>query len=256
MLIITVIVLVFASTTSVFADTNNVLVNTADATVEVTITSSGYSNFKAIVEKDDVEYIYTLVSTNETLPLQMGSGEYTITLLGSKDGRRFRSLSKETIDVKLKENAVYLSSSQTVDWNDESEVAILAKELTKDAKTDMEKLELIHDYVINNVKYDYVKAANIAKGYIPNADTTLAEGTGICYDFAAITASMLRSVDVPTKLVKGYSSYTPVYHAWNEVLIDGKWIVVDASTDSIYVDYNAAYTLVKADDDYIASKVY
>lgn len=256
MLIITIMVLVLTSTMSVFADTNNVLVNTADATVEVSITSSDYSNFKAIVEKDDVEYIYNLVSTSDTLPLQMGSGEYTITLLGSKDGRRFRSLSKETIDVEIKENAVYLSSNQTVDWNDESDVAILAKELTKNAKNDMEKLELIHTYVIENVRYDYVKAANIARGYIPNADTTLAEGAGICYDYAAMTATMLRSVDVPAKLVKGYSSYTPVYHAWNEVLIDGEWIVVDATTDSIYVDHNAAYRLVKADDDYIASKVY
>jgi len=256
MLIFTVMMLLVTSATSVFADTTNVQVNTADATVVINVSTTGYSSFKAIVEKDDVEYIYNLVSGIESLPLQLGSGQYTVTILGSNDGRRFRKLSEKTISVTLKENAVYLSSSQTVNWNDESEVAILAKELTKDAETDREKLEAIHTYVVNNVRYDYQKATSLPKGYIPNVDATLADGSGICYDFAAITASMLRSVDIPTKLVKGYSSYTPVYHAWNEVLINGEWVVVDASTDSIYVDYNVAYSLEKDTVDYVSSKVY
>ena len=256
MLIFTIMMLLVTSATSVFADTMNVQVNTADATVVINVSTTAYSNFKAIVEKDDVVYIYNLVSGIETLPLQMGSGQYTVTVLGSNDGRRFRLLSEKTINVTIKENAVYLSSSQTVNWNDESEVAILAKELTKDAETDREKLEAIHTYVVKNVRYDYQKATSLPKGYIPNSETTLAEGSGICSDFAAITASMLRSVDVPTKLVKGYSSYTPVYHAWNEVLIDEQWVVVDASTDSIYVDYNVAYSLEKDTADYVNSKVY
>jgi transglutaminase-like putative cysteine protease len=255
MLIFTVVLMILSSTMTVFADTSNVKVNTADATVEIQ-RPTGYSNYKAIVEKDDVEYIYNLVSTTEKLPLQSGSGTYKISILGSNDGRRFRLLSEESVKVTLEENAVFLSASQTVNWNVDSEVAILAKDLTKDAKTDREKLEIIHTYVINHVRYDYKKANSLPKGYIPNADDTLAEGTGICYDFAAITGSMLRAVDVPTKLVKGYSSYTPVYHAWNEVLIDGEWVVVDASTDSIYVDYNASYSLEKAAKDYVGSKVY
>lgn len=256
MLILTIMVLVFAMTTNTFADTMNVEVNTVDATVVINTGSTNYSSYKAIVEKDDVEYIYNLVSEIDTLPLQMGSGVYNISILGSNDGRRFRLLSEEKINVTLKENAVYLSSSQTVNWNDESEVAILAKELTKDAETDREKLEAIHTYIVNNVSYDYDKATKLPKGYIPNAEETLSSNLGICYDFAALTASMLRSVDVPTKLVKGYSSYTPVYHAWNEVLIDGEWVVVDASTDSIYVNYNVAYSLEKDTSDYMNSKVY
>jgi len=256
MLIFTIMMLILATATMTFADTMNVEVNTVDATVEINTGSTNYSNFKAIVEKDDVEYIYNLVSGIETLPLQMGSGEYVVSLLGSNDGRRYRLLSKETIKVELEENAVFLSSSQTVNWNDESAVAILAKELTKDAETDREKLEVIHTYIVNNVSYDYEKATKLPKGYIPNAEETLSSDLGICYDFAALTASMLRSVNVPTKLVKGYSSYTPVYHAWNEVLIDGEWVVVDASTDSIYVDYNAAYSLEKDADHYMTSKVY
>jgi transglutaminase-like putative cysteine protease len=255
-LITMVLVMLVSTVSTAFADTLNIEVNSADATVRINTGSADYSSFKAIVEKDGVEYIYNLVSGIDTLPLQMGSGRYEISLLGSNDGRRYRLLSEQTINVVLEENAVFLSSSQTVNWNDESEVAILAAELTKDAETDREKLEAIHTYVINNVSYDYVKATKLPKGYIPNAEDTLSEGGGICYDFAALTASMLRSVDVPTKLIKGYSSYTPVYHAWNEVLIDGEWVVVDASTDSIFVEYGVAYSLEKSTNDYMTSKEY
>jgi transglutaminase-like putative cysteine protease len=256
MLIVLIMVLLVSTVSAVFADSLNISVNTADATVDINTGSTGYSSYKAIVEKDGVKYIYNLVSGIETLPLQMGSGAYTVSLLGSNDGRRYRKLSEQAIHATLQENAVFLSSSQTVNWNDESEVAILAKELTKDAETDREKLEAIHTYVINNVAYDYQKANSLPKGYIPNPESTLDEGLGICYDFAALTASMLRAVDVPTKLIKGYSSYTPVYHAWNEVLIDGEWIVVDASTDSIFVAYNVSYSLEKSTSDYLNSKEY
>jgi transglutaminase-like putative cysteine protease len=256
MLILMVLVLLVSPVFTVYADTLNFIVNSADATVRINSGSTGYSSYKAIVEKDGVEYIYNLVSEIETFPLQMGSGQYKISLLGSNDGRRYKLLSVQTFTVTLEENAVFLSASQTVNWNDESAVAILAKELTKDAKTDREKLEVIHDYVIHNVAYDYEKATSLPKGYIPNPEDTLSDGLGICYDFAALTASMLRAVDVPTKLVKGNSTYTPVYHAWNEVYIDGEWVVVDASTDSIYVAYNVKYSLEKSASDYMASKVY
>ena len=248
--------LLVTSVTTAFAGTTNVQVNPADATVEISRPSTNYSNFKVIVEKDDVEYIYDLTSDFDAFPLQMGSGQYKITILGSNDGRRFRLLSDDKIDVVLEENAVFLSASQTVNWDNASEVATLAKTLTKNAKTDREKLEAIHKYVVKNISYDYTKANNLPKGYIPFAESTLTDGSGICYDFAALTASMLRSVNVPTKLIKGYSSFTPVYHAWNEVLVDGEWIVIDTSTDSIFAAYNVSYSLEKNVEDYNTSKVY
>lgn len=119
-LAITIMLLLVTSVTSAFAGTMNVQVNSADATVDIIMNSADYSNFKVIVEKDDVEYIYNLVSKVETLPLQLGSGLYTISILGSNDGRRYRLISKDSFNVQLEENAVFLSSSQTVNWNDDS----------------------------------------------------------------------------------------------------------------------------------------
>ncbi len=234
----------------------NITVNSKEAVVVITPGKTSYKQLKAIVEKDDTEYIYNVVSEVESLPLQMGSGKYGVSLLGSNDGRRYRLLSNQSFDVELEENAVFLSKTQTVNWDYETEVADLAIELTEGLETDIEKLEAIHLYIIENVKYDYDKATKLPKGYIPDPESTLAEGLGICYDFAALLASMLRAVDVPTKLVKGYSSYTPVYHAWNEVLIDEEWYVVDSSTDSIFLDAGVKYKLKKPDASYVSSKVY
>ena len=242
-------------TTTISLVSLDIKVQTVEANVVVKKGSTSYKSVKGIVEKED-EYIYNLVSDVEYLPLQMGSGEYKVSLLGSNDGRRFKSLTSKKFKVELEENAVFLSSSQTVNWNDESDVAVQAKALTLDLETDEEKLKAIHSYIIENVRYDYVKAQSLPKGYIPSPESTIEEGKGICYDFAALLGSMMRSVDIPTKLVKGYSSYTPVYHAWNEVLIDEEWWIVDASTDSIFLDYKAAYVINKPDTAYVASKVY
>jgi len=255
-ILVTIMMLLVTSVTTAYAGTTNVQVNPTESTVEISRPTTNYSSFKVIVEKDDVDYIYNLNSESETFPLQMGSGEYKVSIYGSNDGRRFRLLSKETITVELEENAVFLSSSQTVNWNIESEVTALAITLTEDAETDREKLEAIYEYVINNISYDYNKARKMPKGYIPSAESTLTEGLGVCYDFAAITAAMLRSVDVPTKLIKGYSAFTPVYHAWNEVFVDGEWIVIDTSTASIFLQYNASFSLEQDVEDYRTSKEY
>ena len=47
---------------------------------------------------------------------------------------------------------------------------------------------------------------------MPDIDAVLAEKKGICFDYAALMAAMLRSQGVPTKLVTGYTGSS--YHAW------------------------------------------
>jgi hypothetical protein len=51
----------------------------------------------------------------------------------------------------------------------------------------------------------------------PDVDEILKSNKGICFDYASLMAAMLRSLDIPAKLVTGYSSKLSVFHAWNEV---------------------------------------
>ena len=76
-----------------------------------------------------------------------------------------------------------------------------AKDLTKNVKNNQEKVKVIYDYVTKNIKYDDKKANTVETGYIPSIDETLKSQSGICYDYSVLTAAMLRSIDIPTKLV-------------------------------------------------------
>lgn len=78
----------------------------------------------------------------------------------------------------------------------------MAHQLTENLETDKEKLEAIYKYVVRNISYDYEKVNTICCRYNPDADSTLEEGKGICYDYASLTAAMLRSVSIPAKFVK------------------------------------------------------
>ena len=48
-------------------------------------------------------------------------------------------------------------------------------------------------------------------------DETLSTKKGICFDYASLTAAMLRSIGIPAKLAIGYSA--SVRHAWIDVYI-------------------------------------
>ena len=86
--------------------------------------------------------------------------------------------------------------------------------------------------MVNNVTYDTQKASSVTSGYLPNVDETLATGKGICFDYAALMAAMLRSQGVPIKLVLGYTG--DAYHAWLSVYSESEgWI-----EGKIYFDGN------------------
>ena len=71
--------------------------------------------------------------------------------------------------------------------------------------------------------YPNQKAQNVSYGYVPDIDDTLSSKKGICFDYAALMTSMLRSQNIPTKLEVGYSG--DAYHAWISTYIDDKgWV--------------------------------
>ena len=82
----------------------------------------------------------------------------------------------------------------------------------------------------SNFSYDYDLAANPPTGYLPDVDKVLAARKGICFDYAAVMATLLRSQDIPCKLVVGYAG--KIYHAWIDVYVEGVgWI-----KNAIYFD--------------------
>lgn len=250
------LIFVLMVTVSVYAGSEIIKVNTESSTVSINLEANNYSDFKVLVQKGSEKYTYNLFSQSEDLPLQMGNGKYTVGLYQHTDGKKYKLVSSKSFTLNTEDNNVYLSSSQNVSWDSESTTTQLARQLTQGLESDKEKVEAIYDYVVKNVAYDNEKARTVSNRYNPEAEATLVEGKGICYDYASLTAAMLRSVNIPTKLAKGNSKVTNVYHAWNEVLVDGSWVVVDTTADAAYESKGISVSYEKNSDDYIADKVY
>lgn len=171
-------------------------------------------------------YTYDLNAKNqyETFPLTEGNGTYTIKVFEHVTGNSYAQVMSQTIPVTLKNSLEpFLYPNQFCNYTKNSKVVKKATSLTKKHKKEIKKVQAIYNYVVNHISYDYAKAKTVQSGYLPNPNTTLSIKKGICFDYASLMTSMLRSQNIPTKLVIGYSG--TVYHAWVSVYIKGKgWV--------------------------------
>jgi transglutaminase-like putative cysteine protease len=213
---------------------------------------------KLLVEKDGTRYTYDLKGDNslESFPLQSGNGDYTIGILENTEGKRYRYLLTKTVSVHANANAAYLNSVQMIHWDPDMAAIKKAAELTSGVSREEEKVEKIHHFVVSNIRFHYSKLNNLPSTYLPVIDDTFRSGLGICYDFAALTAAMLRSVGIPAKLVMGYAEGVEGYHAWNEVYMEGRWVTIDTSYDSQMQENNGDYSMMKDSDAYQTEKKY
>jgi len=214
---------------------------------------------KLMIVKGDTKYYYNLTSNKnkESFPLQMGNGDYKIYVLEHISKNSYKRVASDGVTLNLKSgNTVFLNSVQNVNWTSSSDAIEKAKQLTKNTKTAEMKVKTIYKFVYTTIKYDSELAANVPEDYLPDIDYTLKTKKDICYGYASLFAAMLRSLDVPTKLVMGESSYVKQYHAWNEVYLNEKWVVIDTTVDAGLLKANNKFTMVKDSDKYKASKVY
>jgi len=196
---------------------------TEDGYVKIKYLNETTKKLKVIIEKGAGKYTYDLNNKGEydIYPLQMGDGKYKIRVFENLSGIKYATKQTVTIDVKLKnENAPFLAPNQLVNFEETCEAIKKAEELTEGLTEDFEKIDVIYDYIISNIKYDTEKARTVKSGYLPSVDDILKSSKGICFDYASLMAAMLRSRDIPAKLVTGYSSNLNVFHAWNEVYTD------------------------------------
>jgi transglutaminase-like putative cysteine protease len=208
-----------------------------DGRVTVSYTSSSEKPAKLLIQKDDRKYFYDIASdgSSESFALQMGPGKYTFIILENTTDNTYRYVVKTSKNIEvIDEYMTYLNSIQNIHWDNDMQAVIKAKELTKDKKTDLEKVRAVYSYIIKNIRYDPDKLRNIDSGYIPDAESTFRTKTGICYDYASLFAVMLRSQGIPAKLVTGRIANASGYHAWNEVYLEetNEWVYIDTTADA------------------------
>ncbi|MCL1918343.1 MAG: transglutaminase-like domain-containing protein [Peptococcaceae bacterium] len=163
----------------------------------------------------------------EVLPLQAGSGRYKVFVAEQLEDTRYLPLVLAEFDVVIEnEFAPFLYATKYAMFSENSFSVQKAREVTQGCTSDIEALHKIYMYIKDTVAYDTQKAETIQSFYTPHPDITLAEGQGICLDYASLTCTMLRAVQIPTKLVTGRVS-NDLSHAWNSVYLENEgWVDV------------------------------
>ncbi|MBP3361979.1 MAG: transglutaminase domain-containing protein [Clostridia bacterium] len=122
----------------------------------------------------------------------------------------------------------------------------VAQQLTADCQTEYDKTKAIHDWICTYLHYDNdsLSKSNIAPY---SATEVLKSRKAVCLGFANLYAALCRSIGIPCSVVTGYAlgissgssewtekivSGNEENHAWNEVYVDGRWIIVDSTWDT------------------------
>lgn len=171
-----------------------------------------------ITGSDGISYKYFLEPSENyvTLPLTAGDGTYKIDGYENIVDSTYAILFTESVEVQMEDQFLpFLYPNQYVNFSESSEAVAVAADTVEDASSDLDAISDIYHYVVDHVTYDEEKAESVKSGYLPDVDETLETGKGICFDFAALTAAMLRSQNIPTRLEIGYSG--EIYHSWISV---------------------------------------
>lgn len=206
------------------------------ASIDASNTSQGYVMVKyngtnekvklQITCPDQSCYTYLISDRGayDTFPLTAGNGSYALQVLENVAGDTYTVSLAQSINVNIEDEFLpFLYPNQYVNFHTDSKAVSKGSDLAKDTYSDLDVIQNIYNYVIKNISYDTEKAQNVSYGYVPDIDDTLSSKKGICFDYAALMASMLRSQNIPTKLEVGYSG--DAYHAWISTYIDDKgWV--------------------------------
>jgi len=185
--------------------------------------SNGKVKFQ-ITGPDGVTYTYDLDGDIDIIPITSGDGGYNLGCYENISGTEYAiAYTGQTNIIVNNEFGPYLYPNMYVNFNATSATVAKGCELAANCINELEVVDAVYQYITDNITYDHTLAETVTSGYIPNVDNVLASGKGICFDYSAVMATMLRSQGIPTRLEVGYAGMA--YHAWISVYItDIGWI--------------------------------
>lgn len=196
--------------------------NTADGYVMVQYSGDAPRVRLQITDPNEVLYSYPIVvdrAEPAAFPLSGGDGTYEVCVLENVVDDMYALVFTQDIDVALSDEfSPFLYPNQYVDFKAEDPAVALGVELSDGSTDDLNYLTNVYHYVTESISYDEELAKDIPIDYIPDNTVTLETGKGICFDYASLMASMLRSQKIPTRLEVGYAG--TVYHAWISAYLD------------------------------------
>lgn len=207
-------------------------------------------DFKGTISEDsDLEYFVVTISKEDEkcqlkipiinnefdsklyTPFKLGKHNIDIMAPKSKNNSKimqFSVINYSTQDIR------YLIPSLFVE-KDDKDIIALANEISdavdKKYLNESDKAKAIFEWICENIEYD-LEAVNQTSR---SAKKVVTDKKGNNEEISYLYAALLRASNIPTKIKQGTLEEDD-YHIWNEVLINGKWIIVDATWGSGYID--------------------
>jgi hypothetical protein len=190
---------------------------------------------KVLVQYADTQYQYTLSGGDEyvVIPLTCGDGAYAVSLWENVYDDQFAAIFSQDLQVQLEDPFLpFLYPNQFVNFAAGNQTVAMSQELAQGANDEIQAIGSIYEYIIKNIDYDFDKAVTVSANYLPQVDETLSTRKGICFDYAVLTAAMLRVQSIPTRLMVGYAG--SAYHAWIEVYSKEEgWVQKEIAFDGV-----------------------
>ena len=173
---------------------------------------------KIQVQKGEHILNYDLSAQTIQIPLQLGGGQYRISLYRNIASNRYQLGGTATVYLQEKYASAYLlSSSIYVECNK--------------VKLSFSNFEAIRAYIKNTYIYDFIRALQVKKGMMPDITYCLTNHRGICQDLAALATAICRNSGFPARLIIGRADKQ--LHAWVEVTVEDKKILFDPTSDCL-----------------------
>ena len=185
-----------------------------------TIINSGIDKFTFYCSKSYDNFINDVVglANNQTVLSNINSFVHPFNSFSSIE-TKYDSFGRVT----LKINKAY-TPDQIKSINNKIK-EIITKQV-KNTKDEREIIKIIHDYIINNTKYDSDKSDRNIEKYNSNiAYGPLLQGYGLCGGYTDAMAIFLDYYDIPNYKVISEN------HIWNAVYLNNKWYHLDLTWD-------------------------
>lgn len=192
-------------------------------------------------------YVYLALGGENTYQTILNGTKIGITVKNGRASFVYSSVydnNRKLFDKRSKSAVIlgYYKHPNDVSDIDAKEIKELAKKIVSAGDSDYEKIKKVHDWVADNIWYDYnAYLGEQAEGecsYVAPVKVLETKRT-VCLGYANLTAALLCSLGIPTRVVSGYTTHSTWdnleslgSHAWNEAYADGRWVILDTTWDS------------------------
>lgn len=237
--------------------TNTVIITSNEEEKSVSEINNSIVNISGVVIDPQSKWVWFLIKKDGTndakdviipvesnqfsydLYLSMGAGEYTIYVYENTEQYGYYTLNSKFNVTNLDTRDPHLLPSERIESED-PRIVELANQITEGYDTDIDKSRAIYGWVIKNIKYDATSYLN-GEDVSHSALEVLEIGITDCDGYARLTAALHRAVGIEAKVVIGDTDGVVQFdgvvdHAWNEVFIDGEWIILDPTWGAGYIN--------------------